>query len=465
LGLYHLEILGVALYLRTSEHRVGVIGLYASGKTVFLTSLINHLKDQLPDRFELGTPAQPVAISRFTVLDSDPGWPAFNYAQYRDTLAKRHRWPKKTTDRSQFVCRFQRSDWYFTDVLLKLYDLPGERIADAIMYAKDYAGWSDHMLKLLRENSDYTKHAGEFLALQSQTGITEAQLIHAYKLALARLIHDYKPYISPSTFLTDTQGSNAPNVGPIQLAEQRICGLDAGSQFVPMSPTLRQENPGLTQTFTQRYAQYRQQVVCPTIETLATCNALIVLVDVTMLLSGGEGMYNDNRQILQDIIEVLDPGESIIGKLLRNTLYQLLPSGWRPGWITKIAFVAPKLDCVAPQDRDKLISLLRRMVHRHTERFDGVQVRYFNCAAALSTRVFDDRSRTLLGLPMYDETGAGIQPAEERKLVVSEVPSDWPASWSPGQYRFADVYPRLPPRKDLAPEQVNLDRILQFILE
>lgn len=452
-------------YIRTSEHRVGVIGLYASGKTVFLTSLINHLQDQLPERFELGSPAKPVSIRRFTVLPNDPGWPPFTYLAFRDALTNRKRWPGKTTDRSQFVCRFQRSDWNFTDVLLKLYDLPGERIADAIMYAKDFAGWSDHMLALLREDSSYAQHAHEFLALQDRAEIDEKELVWTYKLTQARLISDYKPYISPSTFLLDTKGTSASPVAPELLADQRICGLDASGQFVPLSAALRALDPALTQAFEQRYAAYREQVVRPTIETLATCNALIVLVDVTMLLSGGEGMYNDNRQILLDTLEVLNPGESIIGKLLRNSLFQLLPSGWRPGWITKLAFVAPKLDSVAPQDRDNLIPLLRRMVHRHTERFDGVRVQYFNCAAALSTRAFRDQTRELLGLPMYDETGRIVPPGEERKLVVSEVPHDWPASWSAGQYRFADVWPAVPPRKDLAPEQVNLDRILAFILE
>lgn len=35
--------------------RVGVIGMYQSGKTVLLTSLINHLLNHDPDRLPLGT--------------------------------------------------------------------------------------------------------------------------------------------------------------------------------------------------------------------------------------------------------------------------------------------------------------------------------------------------------------------------------------------------------------------------
>src|SRR5262245_10593142 len=114
------------LHLKTTECRVGLVGLYASGKTVFLTSLLNHLQDHDPDRFRLGaglgSPA--VSIRKFRSLPTDPGWERFNYDGNREALVHRHRWPEKTKDRSQFVCAFERSDWRFSDVKLKLFDLP-----------------------------------------------------------------------------------------------------------------------------------------------------------------------------------------------------------------------------------------------------------------------------------------------------------------------------------------------------
>ncbi len=64
------------------------------------------------------------------------------------------RWPAKTTDRSQFVCQFERSDWRFSDCLLKLYDLPGERVADAGMVGRDFTGWSERMLIAVRQRRD-----------------------------------------------------------------------------------------------------------------------------------------------------------------------------------------------------------------------------------------------------------------------------------------------------------------------
>ena len=112
--------------VKTTECRVGVVGLYNAGKTVLLTSLINHLQDHDPDRFPLGEPGHVRPQVRPS-LPPDPGWAAFNYAGFRDALVHDGRWPEKTRDRSQFACQFERSDWTFSDCLLKLYDLPGER--------------------------------------------------------------------------------------------------------------------------------------------------------------------------------------------------------------------------------------------------------------------------------------------------------------------------------------------------
>src|SRR5207237_10652513 len=114
------QLMGL-LRVKTTECRVGVVGLYNAGKTVFLTSLVNHLQDHDPDRFPLG--GRGVTVRKFTRLPPDPGWAEFNFAGNRDSLVHKGKWPAKTRDRFQSACRFQRSDWTFSDCLVKLYDL------------------------------------------------------------------------------------------------------------------------------------------------------------------------------------------------------------------------------------------------------------------------------------------------------------------------------------------------------
>src|SRR5436309_15561820 len=117
-----------AYKVRTSECRVGVVGMHSSGRTVFLTSLIDHLQNQDSGSFHLGADGKAF-ICKFRALPVDRGWERFNYHGHRDRIAKALGWPAKTTDRSQYVCEFERSDWHVSKAKLKLYDLPGERIA------------------------------------------------------------------------------------------------------------------------------------------------------------------------------------------------------------------------------------------------------------------------------------------------------------------------------------------------
>ena len=450
--------------LKTTECRVGVLGLYNAGKTVFLTSLLNHLENHDADRFRLGKPG--TRLRKFRAHAPDAGWAAFNYAGFRDALVHGGRWPEKTRDRSMFACQFERSDWAFSDVLLKLYDLPGERLADAAMHGKSFAEWSDHILGLIRTDTPYRTACERFLGAAEAADATEDSLIAGYKLALAKLILSFKPMISPSTFLLDKTGSAAKPLTPEELATTRHSGLDAGSEFCPLTVELRAMNPILTALFVARFERYKAELVEPFLLALKSCHSLVVIVDVMMLLAGGVGMYDDNRQILRDLFAVLDPGETAVQTVGRHLAKAFLPHGLRPGWINRVAFVAPKLDLVHPTDRDRMTRLLRRMVGNLADNRDGLKAEYFNAAAVVSTKLLPGESgeRLLVGVPYRGADGRKIPPGPEQRFRVSELPDDWPASWSTGQFQYPEVYPTIPMRKDCPPDQLNVDKVLEFVL-
>ncbi|MBM3981835.1 MAG: YcjX family protein [Planctomycetes bacterium] len=455
------------LRLKTTEARVGVVGLYSSGKTVLLTSLINHLQDHDPDRFPLGRPG--TQLRRFTVHGPDRGWAAFNYTGHRDALVNAGLWPRKTTDRAQFVCQFERSDWRFSDCLLKLYDLPGERVADAAMLGRDFTGWSERVLNQFVNDTAYRTCCAPFLEAVKKPGVTEGELLSTYRLALANLILSYKPLITPSTFLLDLKGQPARPAAPAELAAARHCGLDEANQFCPLPADLRAPGTPLFDTFVGRYNQYVEQVVVPTVAAFRSCTALVVLVDVTMLLAGGVGMYDDNRQIVRDLFDVLAPGENtFFGPLARGLGKVFLPHQWRPGWITRVAFCAPKLDLVHPNDRDRMLLLMRRMVERFAGDRDGLRYEFFNVSSVVSTKALPagaGEPRALLGTPLRGADGRKVPPGAEQRFTASELPDDWPLEWAAGRYAFPEVYPRMPARKDYPPDQVNLDKLATFVIE
>lgn len=448
--------------VKTTECRVGVVGLYNSGKTVLLTSLINHLQDHDPDRFPLGGPQ--TRLRKFAALPPDPGWEQFPYAAYRDALVHGGRWPAKSRDRSQFACRFERSDWMFSDCLLKLYDLPGERIADAAMLSRDFAGWSDHILSTATADSSFRTCCQPFF----DAAPTETALLHGYKLSLANLILSFKPLVSPSTFLLDVHGKAARPDTPEALAAARHLGLGPDAEFCPLVPEVRAADPGLTAKFAARYDDYVTQVVRPAVQALKSCTSLVVMVDVTMLLAGGVGMYDDTRAIYRDLLDVLSPGEHpVFGPVARGLSKVLLPHQLRPGWITRLAFAAPKLDLVHPADRDRMQALARRMVERYADSRDGLRFEFFNLASVVSTKPLpvEVGQRFLAGVPLRAADGSKLAPGAEQRFGVATLPDDWPAEWPAGRFAFPEVYPLMPRRKDYPPDQVNLDKLASFVID
>ncbi|MBX9580227.1 MAG: YcjX family protein [Gemmataceae bacterium] len=452
--------------VKTTECRVGVVGLYNSGKTVLLTSLVNHLQDHDGDRFALG--GRDTKLRKFVTLSPDDDWEAFPYAASRDALVHGGRWPGKTRDRSQFACRFERSDWRFSDCLLKLYDLPGERVADAAMLGRDFAGWSDHVHAQIAADAATRGLHAPFLDALGRPDVAEPDLLRAYKVGLANLILNFKPQVSPSAFLLDAKGQPARPDAPEVLADARFSGLGPGAEFAPLPAAVRAARPDLAAVFAPRYEEYVERLVRPAIQALKSCTALVVMVDVTMLLAGGVGMYDDTRLIVRDLLDVLSPGEHpVFGPLARGLSTLLLPHQLRPGWITRLAFAAPKLDLVHPSDRDRMLLLARRMVERYADSRDGLKFEFFNLASVVSTRPLplENGRRFLTGVPLREADGKKVPPGPEQRFGVSGLPDDWPADWRPGEYTFPDVYPRMPPRKDYPPEQVNLDRLAAFVID
>ena len=157
------------------------------------------------------------------------------------------------------------------------------------------------------------------------------QIVRGYRKVLARYALDCKPLISPSVFLLDRQGDAARPAQPDVLAEERLCGLDALSEFAPLPKHVRETNPKLVRAMQTHYQRYRNELVRPLFENLAESQSMIVLVDIPSLLLGGVDRYNDNRQIVLDLFETLQ-GDSSIGSLLRKLRF------WLPA-LQRIAFV------------------------------------------------------------------------------------------------------------------------------
>lgn len=478
------------------ERHIGVVGSAYAGKTVFLTSLINHLKRPDAKEFSLGngvsianfhemSPSQPEASG--WKWSPDPGWGLFDYAGCRESLANLHEWPRKTTDRSQYACQFDRSDWRLYSSRLKFYDFPGERLVDAKMVGMTFEEWSDHMVKLISSHDCYRRHGAPFFQLAESAASSESAMVEAFKSALVRMWFDFASYISPSTFLVDAGGKTirddvrdlaradtsyrdlfrkiqqrsgvtAEDVARASqlLADKRVAGLSPPEQFAPLPELARERHPELAATFAARYDAYRQQVVAPLILALKACHSLVFLIDIPLILGAGHDAYNENCQMVDDFLDVLDPGQRLTGRAVWWFLERI--NFMRPGRITKIAFTASKVDQVRVVDRDKFLSLLRSMVEERAQAHTGLEALFLACSSVVSTRTSPGKN-TLIGRMKATSYG------EAEEFEVSVLPDGWPEEWPREHYRFVDVLPDWPKNRDHPPKQINLDKILNFIMQ
>lgn len=441
--------------------RVGVVGLFASGKTSFLTSLINHLEEHDSTLCPLKSGRRVEGFQREEVHRA---FKLFEYERHRQFLVERHEWPKKTTDVSEFRCRFKLAEKRRRiRVNLAILDVPGERLADFDMATRSYDEWSDNVLRFLDIRPEYRVHAKQYMQVQTDGSSSAASLVGGYKRLLATLILEYKPLVAPSTFLVAPDGTYPPpEARTVQrLAEIRHSGLDDDREFAPLTREVREKKAEIANAFRKAYDQYRRDIVRPIVDWLSNANVLLVFVDVTTLLAGGLGMYEGNKEILKNLVKAIGPGASRFGNFGRWLLRNITFGGLDRRAVEQLALVATKGDKVLKDDRQRMHGLLRSMTRKQVDGIDGLKAEWFVCSAIDSTEDIGD-GRLEGYLNKGAKRSSGGRPAV---FVPSRVPDDWPEVWEPGAYSFPDVWPVIPPRRDAPPKHFQLHRILDFILD
>ncbi len=468
---------------RCRDIRLAVTGASRAGKTVFLTSLINHIKCHHPDKFWLSPRG-----SRLVRPDDTPPegavWETFNYEAYRQCLAaKEGKWPDKTKDQSTYTLSFHQKDAFFTRYRLTLYDIPGERFADAGMAYMDYSRWSKAQVDILEATLGQDTPDGEdsnkprlepvrrYLELvrKAEGGLErEADVILQYKRALVALGEHLHNQLSPSVFALDKQGETWRQTYTTltrecsgesiarqrdQVIERLIRERKAGLPFGEFCPLTQSWNRELVKMFEQRYEQYKQEIVLPLFRTLAGCDGMVVLFDLAKILSSGPRHLNEARSFMAQIVKALQPGGDLVQWLLSAF-------GVRRR-IQRIAVAASQCDRFCERDWGTLATLVRHLSERYIEDCPGIRTDYFYLSSVKTTEQ-DRNSGILRGI-----TAPGGRVGD---YVVSRFPADscwgegWPSDWDPAAFRrLPRFYPRFPPVFDAPPEHVNLDRLFGFV--
>jgi hypothetical protein len=453
--------LGIQLdRLRDRRLCIGVTGLSRSGKSTFITSLINqllqHQKSSLPG-------FSPVLSGR--LLDvrlqplETPGLAAFPYAEAWQRLSGQPpAWPEPTRDASGCLLelRLARKSGLlsppgrdFFSLWLEIRDYPGEWLLDLPLRDLGFRDWclecSHRFATLPRAGL-----APELLAELAQLDPLVAadaprlqQLQRGFCDFLAACKQHGLSQIQPGRFLLPGRGDD-----PALMA------------FVPLLDLARHDETQLEQAdenswyglCRRRYQRYVQELVEPFYRHFfSRIDRQLVLVDVVSALNGGPELIDDMREALTRITDSFHYGR-------QNRLLQL----FRPR-IDRVIYAATKIDQVISDDHEAVRAFLASLVsdaYRHAT-YEGIQpVCEATAAVRCSREVSDQGDRAVSG---FDTEGRPVGYVHPR--FPSRLPDD--EHWQ--QLMDWEIPPLRPPaglslRNDDAMPHIRLDTVLNQLL-
>lgn len=434
--------------------RLGVTGLRRSGKTVFITSVLNNLL--LAGRLPL---LEAVSGGRLRAArlepQPDPAVPRFDYEGHlAQLMAPQPGWPQATRAVSEIriALRFTPRAWLrrqmtsTATLTLDIVDYPGEWLLDLPMLGQDYAAWSRTMLDLA---------AGPGRAPLSRAFLEDMDTLDpagpADESTARRLADRYTAYL---------RDCRASRVGLSLLQPGRF--LEPGElegapvlTFAPLPPRGAAGPGSLQALMAQRFEAYKDKVVRRFYrEHFARLDRQVVLVDVLSALNAGAPGLADLERALAATLESFRHGSG----------------GWL-GWlggasIDRVLFAATKADHVAAAQHAHLAALLESFLAGPIGaiRFSGAELRTLALASVKAT---DTVLADWQGQPL--PSVQGIPLGREKPVVV--FPGEVPASHheigadAAGRFNFTDFRP--PPglgRDGRGLPNIRLDKALEFLV-
>ena len=441
--------------------RIAVTGLSRSGKTAFITSLVQNLLSAVgrPARlpFLRAAAERRLLGARLLAPEADdlPPFPLDNTVAA--LAADPPHWPASTTDlrRVRLSLRFSTAGFLRVGLLrgtaqltVEILDYPGEWLLDLPLLQQSYGDWSRAMLALARRGvraplaRDWLDFLARHPADRADNPDTASRAHALYRDFLAACRdREQLSLLQPGRFL------NPGQIVDISLLQFCPMPLAIGARVQPGTFAALME---------ERFEDYKRAIVQPFFAQLArSVDRQIVLVDVLRALNAGEEAFADQRLALDTILSAFRFGR-------RSLLRRLF--GAR---IDRVLFAATKADHVPALQRDHLEALMANLVEAPTLRARAARARVA-AAALASIRCTEDGTDVIDGRKV--DVVVGLPEGGERR--VRFFPGIVPVTPPPAGFwgeRFTEFPIFQPPRitgaeSDGIPH-INLDKALDFLLE
>lgn len=459
----------------TSTLRLGVTGLSRSGKTVFITALVNALTDASATPPLIHIASLP-NLQAYLEPQPDDDVPRFAYEDHRAALTDgtNRTWPDSTRHISQLRVTLEwdgesgTAGWLGMKrrLHIDIVDYPGEWLLDLALLNQSYQNWSEATLQVLRTRhadaaTKFLKFVDELQAPSSVTESSEQVAIDGSKLFTdclhaVRADANTQAVLGPGRFLWPGDLTGAPQVTFLPL---------------PLAATKEAEDQ-LVNLLARRFEAYKTNVVKPFFrDHFQRLDRQIVLVDALTPLNRGALALRDLEDALENVLSAFRPGA--------NSWLSYL-TGRR---IDRILFAATKADHIHGREHHQLEVILDKVISRVSRHADKSGAETHTVAVAsvratddVMTQTTDEVYHCIRGTPAegeqidgkrYDgKTQAVIFPGDLPKNALDVLDPDFTGR---GDYDFVRFRPPVlhsDDEQDKKPRwpHIGLDKALAFLI-
>ena len=443
----------------TDQHLcLAVTGLSRSGKTAFITSLVNQLLAvNQGARLPLFTPVREgrvIGVKR--VPQRDLATPSFNYDRGLEQLYEHPAcWPTPTkgVGKIELVIRYRTDRLLMrhlketSSLRLEIIDYPGEWLLDLPMLGQSYAQWSMQMNSLLNaQRKEWAQPWQDACADLDAESLADEQRLADIAQRWTDYLHRCKDegyhFIQPGRFILPGEMAGAPALQffpwPFSTVENQHQNLDKNTTFA---------------TLERRYNFYCQHVVKKFYkEYFLKFDRQIVLVDCLQPLNSGVNAFNDMRLALTQLMQSFHYGQRSLFRRLFSPV------------IDKLLFAATKADHVTSDQHANMVALLRQMTQAAWKNaaFEGVKI---DCIALSAIQA------TCPGVMAYQQQqvpalrGRRLPDYQPVTLYPGEVPAQLPnpSFWLQQGFAFENFTP-LEMNADEPLPHLRMDNALDFLL-
>lgn len=444
--------------------RLAVTGLSRSGKTAFITSLINQLLSISPQTsrhlplFEAARNGTILGVKR--VPQQDLSVPRFDYeANLNDLMQQPPQWCQSTrgVSETRLAIRYQRQSGLMRHLkergtlYLEIVDYPGEWLLDLPLLQQDFQQWSATQREItqgIRQNLAQP-WLGELEKLDLSAVANEdvlAKIAQCYTDYLHQCKAQGMQFIQPGRFVLPGELAGAPALQFFPLVHL------SGEQWA----TLQKNAPSNSYfaVLAKRYAYYCKHIVQDFYERyFSTFDRQVILADCLTPLNHSQQAFLDMQTGLNQLFSNFHYGK-------RNLLHRLFSPR-----IDKLMFVATKADHITADQLPNLVSLMRQLVlvgGKHAE-FEGIETEYTAIAAIRATKPVivnqqGKQIKALQGVRSHDKQEVTLYPGS----VPAKLPS--PIFWQNQPHFEFDAFEPQPLAQGECIPHLRMDAVLQFLL-